>query len=285
MFFKLEISQHEKISKLYFYLSLFITVFSGIKFSFSYYTNTFYFDSLINFIFCGFASYFLNKQSRTVSLLFSCNLFFNILLNLNKLNLNLYQILAFIFPFLSMLVSIFGTISNFKIYSLNVKNGNDKLFIFKVIFFVLVLIFLQLSFGYFYNWISNPIYSNLQIEENGIRNYLVENNLAQEDEEVFYFYTQDIYQIKKFYVFFTNENLVIQNQDWGEKDELAIIPLALVESLELKKSNLFFQNSLVQFKLRVGENIYDFPISSYKNLDDKFFSELKSKCEELKKEK
>ena len=284
MFFKFENFQYKKISNLYFYLSVFIAIFSGLKFLFSYFNNNFYLDSLINFLFCILASYFLKKQSRIISLLFSCNLFFNILLNSNKFKFDIYLIVAFVLPLIGLIISILGTISNFKIYSLENKSRKEKKFLFKVIFSVLFLIIFQLSLGYFYNIILNPIYTNVQIEENGIRNYLVENNLIQEEEEVSYFYTQDIYQIKKFFVFFTNENLVIQNQDWGEKDELAIIPLALIESLELKKSNFLFQNSLIQFKLRVGEASYDFPISSFKNLDERFFYELKSKCEELKKE-
>ena len=99
-------------------------------------------------------------------------------------------------------------------------------------------------------------------------------NLLQEDEQIRYFYSDALLDIRTGFYFVTDKNLVLYSNEWAEP--AMIIPLDQIASLDAVYDDSFFEDSSV-FVTTVSGMEVSFPVSSEKGLDKKFVGAVQQK--------
>jgi hypothetical protein len=97
-------------------------------------------------------------------------------------------------------------------------------------------------------------------------------NLLSEGEQIRYFYSDALVDIKTGLYFVTDKNLVLYSTDW-EKPE-TIIPLERIMSLDVEYNDSFWDDSMVSVTTYSGMEVY-LPVSSEKGLDRKFVQAIR----------
>jgi hypothetical protein len=92
-------------------------------------------------------------------------------------------------------------------------------------------------------------------------------NLLSEGEQIKYFYSDALVDIKKGLYLVTDRNLVLYSTDWEEPE--TIIPFDRIKSLDVEYNDSFWDDSMVNVTTYSGMEVY-FPVSSEKGLDRKF---------------
>jgi hypothetical protein len=98
--------------------------------------------------------------------------------------------------------------------------------------------------------------------------------LLQEDEQIRYFYSDALLDIKDGLYFVTDRNLVIYSSEWEEPAE--VMPLTDIIKLDVEYDESFFEDSTVYIETIQGMEI-SFPLSSEKGLDKKFVEAIREK--------
>jgi hypothetical protein len=101
-----------------------------------------------------------------------------------------------------------------------------------------------------------------------------ELKLLQKDEQIRYFYSDAILDIKAGFYFVTGRNLVIYSSEWEEPAE--VMPLKEITKLEVEYDDSFFEDSMVYIETMQGLEI-SFPLSSEKGMDRKFVEAIREK--------
>jgi len=98
--------------------------------------------------------------------------------------------------------------------------------------------------------------------------------LLAEDEEIKYFYTDTMIDVKDGMYFVTDKNLVLYSSSWEEPK--AMIPFDQIASLDVQYDDSFFEDTSVFVTTHSGMEI-SFPVSSEKGRDRKFVVAIQEK--------
>jgi len=110
------------------------------------------------------------------------------------------------------------------------------------------------------------IYAGRQIPKNYMK-AIRSLNLLEGDEQIRYFYSDALYDIKEGLYFVTGKNLVVYSNEWEEP--ATVIPYNQIKSLDVQYDDSFFNDSMVFVTTYSGVEV-NFPLSSEKGLDKKF---------------
>ena len=99
-------------------------------------------------------------------------------------------------------------------------------------------------------------------------------NLLNQDEQIRFFYSDALSDIKSGFYFVTDKNLVLYSSDWEEPE--TIISFDQIASLEAHYDDSFFEDSTVFVTTYSGLEI-SFPVSSERELDKKFVGAIQEK--------
>lgn len=99
-------------------------------------------------------------------------------------------------------------------------------------------------------------------------------NLLKKDEQIRYFYSDALLDIKAGFCFVTDKNLVLYSSNWEEPE--VIIPLSQIASLDVVYDDSFWEDTTVFVTTYSGIEI-SFPVSSEKGLDKKFVEAIQEK--------
>jgi hypothetical protein len=110
------------------------------------------------------------------------------------------------------------------------------------------------------------IYAGRQIPKNYMKT-IRSLNLLEGDEQIRYFYSDALYDIKEGLYFVTEKNLVVYSNEWEEPE--TVIPYNQIKSLDVQYDDSFFNDSMVFVTTYSGVEV-NFPVSSEKGLDKKF---------------
>ncbi len=97
-------------------------------------------------------------------------------------------------------------------------------------------------------------------------------NLLSEGEQIKYFYSDALVDIKAGLYFVTDKNLVLYSTYWEEPE--TIIPFEQIKSLDAEYDNSFWDDSMVNVTTYSGMEVF-FPVSSEKGLDKKFVQAIR----------
>lgn len=103
-----------------------------------------------------------------------------------------------------------------------------------------------------------------------------ELDVLDDGEEIQYFYSDAMFDVKASMYFLTDRKLVLQSTDWQEPT--ISIPFREIESLDIFRETSFIMDSTVFVTTKSGDE-YSFPLSSEKNLDERFYETLQTKAE------
>ncbi len=98
--------------------------------------------------------------------------------------------------------------------------------------------------------------------------------LLDKGEEIKYFYTDAMFDIKDGFYFVSDKNLTIYCQEWEEPE--TIIPFDQITYMEEEFNGSFFEDSFVNIETIDGYEL-SFPLSSEKGRDKKFVAHIRSK--------
>jgi hypothetical protein len=99
-------------------------------------------------------------------------------------------------------------------------------------------------------------------------------NLLQEDEQIRYFYSDALFDIKTGLYFVTDRNLIAYSSSWEEPE--TIIPFDQIVSLVVQYDDSFWDDSYVMVTT-LSEMEISFPVSSENGLDKKFVEAIQEK--------
>ncbi len=105
-------------------------------------------------------------------------------------------------------------------------------------------------------------------------NEIRELGLLEKEEQIVYFYSDALLDIKNGMYFVSDQHLVIYCQDWEEP--ATILNFEDLTKIEVEYSDSFFEDSYVVVESASGFEI-SFPISSEKGMDKKFVEHIESK--------
>ena len=92
-------------------------------------------------------------------------------------------------------------------------------------------------------------------------------NLLKDNEQIKYFYSDALTDIKEGFYFVTDKNLIIYSDKWEEPE--TVIPLDQIVSLDVQYDDSFLDDTYAFITTLSGLEM-SFPISSEKGLDKKF---------------
>ncbi|MBN2845756.1 MAG: hypothetical protein JXQ25_07215 [Deltaproteobacteria bacterium] len=98
-------------------------------------------------------------------------------------------------------------------------------------------------------------------------------NLLQPEEQIRYFYSDALVDIKDGFYFVSDKNLVLYSSEWAEPS--VIIPFGQIESVTAEYSDSEWIDTSVLVTLR-SEMEYLFPLSTEKGLDKKFIEVIEN---------
>ena len=99
-------------------------------------------------------------------------------------------------------------------------------------------------------------------------------NLLKKDEQIRYFYSDALLDIKTGLYFVTDKNLVLYSSEWEEPE--TIIPFDQIASLDAEYDDSFFTDTMVFITTYSGIEVV-FPVSSENGLDKRFVEAIKEK--------
>lgn len=99
-------------------------------------------------------------------------------------------------------------------------------------------------------------------------------NLLQPDEQIRYFYSDALLDIKAGLYFVTDKNLVLYSTEWDPPE--IVIPFDQIESVDAEYVDSVWEDSAVYITTRSGVDVA-FPVSAEKGLDRKFVEAIKEK--------
>jgi hypothetical protein len=99
-------------------------------------------------------------------------------------------------------------------------------------------------------------------------------NLLKDDEQIRYFYSDAMLDIKAGLYFVTDKNLVLYSSSWDEPK--TIIPFDQIESLDVQYDDSFLEDTYVFVTTSSGMEV-SFPLSSERGLDKKFVKAIQEK--------
>ena len=99
-------------------------------------------------------------------------------------------------------------------------------------------------------------------------------DLLQEDEQIRFFYSDSLLDIKAGLYFVTDQNLVLYSSSWEEP--ATIIPFDQIASFDALYDDSFLEDSSVFVTTYSGIEV-SFPVSSEKGLDKKFIGAIQEK--------
>lgn len=99
-------------------------------------------------------------------------------------------------------------------------------------------------------------------------------NLLKDDEQIRYFYSDALFDIKAGLYFVTDKNLVLYSSEWVEPE--MIIPFDQIVSVDVEYDDSFLDDSIVYISTNSGMDVV-FPVSSEKGLDKKFVEAINEK--------
>lgn len=137
---------------------------------------------------------------------------------------------------------------------------------------VVVLLFCALfafaSFGP-----DTAVYPGLQIPKRFMTT-IRSLNLLEENEQIRYFYSDALFDIKEGLYFVTDRNLVLYAKSWEEP--MTIIPLREIKTLHVEYNDSFYEDSVVLITTSSGLDL-TFPVSSEKGLDRRFVDAIRER--------
>lgn len=99
-------------------------------------------------------------------------------------------------------------------------------------------------------------------------------NLLEENEQIRYFYSDALFDIKEGLYFVTDRNLVLYAKSWEEP--MTIIPLREIKTLHVEYNDSFYEDSVVLITTSSGLDL-TFPVSSEKGLDRRFVDAIRER--------
>ncbi len=99
-------------------------------------------------------------------------------------------------------------------------------------------------------------------------------NLLEKDEQIRYFYSDAMLDIKAGLYFVTDRNLILYSNSWEEPE--TIISLDQIVSLDVQYDDSFWEDTYVFATTSSGMEV-SFPISSEKGLDMQFVKAIQEK--------
>ncbi len=97
-------------------------------------------------------------------------------------------------------------------------------------------------------------------------------DLLSEGEQIKYFYSDALVDIKTGLCFVTDRNLVLYSTNWEEPQ--TIIPIDQIKSLDAEYNDSLWDDSMVNVTTYSGMEVF-FPVSSEKGLDRKFVQAIR----------
>jgi hypothetical protein len=97
-------------------------------------------------------------------------------------------------------------------------------------------------------------------------------NLLSDGEQIRYFYSDAMLDIKAGFYFVSNTRLVLYSSKWETPE--VILPFEEIESVEADYSDSFWEDSIVYVTTSSGMDVC-FPVSSERGLDRKFVEAIK----------
>ena len=97
-------------------------------------------------------------------------------------------------------------------------------------------------------------------------------SLLEEGEQIRYFYSDALLDIKAGLFFVTDKNLVLYSSEWEEPE--IIVPLDQIASVEAQYNDSFFEDTTVYVTTNSGIEV-TFPVSSENGMDKKFVEAIK----------
>ncbi len=94
------------------------------------------------------------------------------------------------------------------------------------------------------------------------------------NENIRYFYSDSLVDIRDGFYFISNKKLVIFIDD-GRESPLTVIPFDQIESTEIFRNESFFEDSEITVVMKDGE-VLAFPVSSEFDRDQQFFDAIES---------
>ena len=101
--------------------------------------------------------------------------------------------------------------------------------------------------------------------------------LIEDDEEIRYFYSDALLDIREGMYFITDEKLVLYCDSWEEP--AAVAPYNSIVNLDAVWNDSFFVDSTFQITLDDGE-VWTFPVSSERGLDRVFYEYIEERIQE-----
>ncbi len=102
-------------------------------------------------------------------------------------------------------------------------------------------------------------------------------NLLEEDERIQYFYSDAVFDVTASMYFLSDRKLVLQSEEWQQPSIL--LKFHDIAELDIYRDQSFFSDSTIFVTTHAGEE-YAFPLSSEKDLDERFYKALKAKVNE-----
>lgn len=102
-------------------------------------------------------------------------------------------------------------------------------------------------------------------------------NLLAEDERIQYFYSDALFDVTASMYLLTDRKLVLQSKAWQESS--VVLSFSDIAELDIYRDTSFFADSTIFVTTQTGEE-YAFPLSSEKDLDERFYEMLKAKVNE-----
>lgn len=101
-----------------------------------------------------------------------------------------------------------------------------------------------------------------------------ELGLLEQDEEIQFFYSDALIDIRAGMYFVTDRNLVLYCEEWD--DPQLVVPFSEVSATWLEADDSFFMDSYVGVVLE-DDTEWAFPVSSEKGMDQRFYDYLEEK--------
>ena len=171
-----------------------------------------------------------------------------------------------------------GTRATFKIHkykiglipneSKKLKRGIAYYFTFIVIAIIILGLSALLVVGYYSP--ETEVISGRQLKKE-YADFVKKNKLTDSTENIQYWYSDGFMDFKNGFYFFTEKKIILYNSDWAiPKIE---IPLKNIRIINFEKQASSWENGRISLSLKDNTTI-DFPLSSEKGGDDKFYNRL-----------
>jgi hypothetical protein len=102
-------------------------------------------------------------------------------------------------------------------------------------------------------------------------------NLLKEGEQIKFFYSDALFDIKTGLYFVTGSNLVLYSSEWDDPE--IIIPIDQITSVDVEYDDSFLDDSWVHVTTDSGAEVA-FPLSSEKGLDKRFVKAIKENVDD-----